>query len=76
MEDVNSLWYKLCTVLVTSQRFAVGKGPLSLEEYPCDVCQLKGNHRFAARCRENSKKGSPRPPCLWNNVFVFFCQFT
>lgn len=41
MEDVNSLWYKLCTVLVTSQRFAVGKGPLSLEEYPCDVCQLK-----------------------------------
>lgn len=42
MEDVNSLWYKLCTVLVASQRFAVGKGPLSLEEYPCDVCQLKG----------------------------------
>lgn len=34
MQDVNSLWYKLFMILVTYQRSAVGKGPLSLEEYP------------------------------------------
>lgn len=35
----------------------------------------KGDHCLAARCRENSKKGSPRLQCLWNNVFGFLSVY-